>query len=150
MSSFPHDVTMTVIVFQTEHHLEDSSPAFQETLFVPFCSSFVLFCFFFVTLFRFQKTIDVNLPLHMQFTMNHVITFTSVVTVVSLADWWMVILLIPLGLSFLDISLLFLFFFTFLFIHSHPLFGTTKTVPESSDSSASNGGCDTLTYLCPL
>lgn len=86
----------------------------------------------------------------MQFTMNHVITFTSVVTVVSLADWWMVILLIPLGLSFLDISLLFLFFFTFLFIHSHPLFGTTKTVPESSDSSASNGGCDTLTYLCPL
>ena len=41
-----------------------------------------------------------KLPLHMQFTMNHVITFTSVVTVVSLADWWMVILMIPLGLFF--------------------------------------------------
>lgn len=40
----------------------------------------------------------------MQFTMNHVITFTSVVTVVSLADWWMVILMIPLGLFFLFLA----------------------------------------------
>lgn len=54
-------------------------------------------------LFCEQKTIDTKLPLHMQFTMNHVITFTSVVTVVSLADWWMVILMIPLGLFFLSL-----------------------------------------------
>ena len=35
----------------------------------------------------------------MQFMMNQVVTFISVVIVVSLADWWMIALMVPLGLS---------------------------------------------------
>ena len=85
----------------------------------------------------------------MQFTMNHVITFTSVVTVVSLADWWMVILMIPLGLFFLFLAFNVLSFVVFP-PHSHPLFNPAKTLSKGSDSSAPNGGCDKVTNLCPL
>ena len=109
---------------------------------------------------RFSKdfrTIDMNLPAHMQFMMNQTTTFISVVIVVSLADWWMTALMVPLGLFFL------LFHITNIwrigrFIHewcdcvdkSDHILCKAEEIQTNCDSSTSYGRCDSFSDLRSL